>query len=201
MSSLTRDLAAALRRSAVTAGADEPSVRGSDWRLATVATVGTNGTVTTADGIIARRLQSYTGPAVDDLIVITRSSAGSWLAAGKLESGNDSWTALTLAAGWAPQGNYYVPAYRLYSDGTAGLSGMAVLSGALASGTVVTTLPTVARPAAQVRFTAQVAIGFFGVMTILTNGQVQLGDFSGTLSPTGNKWAQFDVAARYRRLT
>lgn len=199
--STTRDLAAALRRSAVTASVDEPSVRGADWRLATVATVSTDGTVTTTDGIIARRLQSYTGPTVGDLIAITQSSAGSWLAKGKLDSGDGSWTAMTLAAGWNPQGSYYVPAYRVYSDGTAGLSGMAVLSGALAGGTVVTTLPVEARPTAQVRFTVQVAVGFFGVMTIATNGQISLNDFSGTLPATGNKWAQFDVAARYRRQT
>jgi hypothetical protein len=200
-SSSARDLAAAIRRSTVTTAAAAPSVRGADWRLATVATVGTDGTVTTTTGIVARRLQSYTGPAVGDLIAITESSLGSWLALGKLESGDGSWTALTLAAGWTPQGSYYVPAYKLYSDGTAGLSGMAVLSGALAGGTVVTTLPVEARPAAQVRFTVQVAVTFFGVMTIATNGQVSLNDFSGTLPATGNKWCQFDVAAKYRRLT
>ncbi|MFF8412796.1 hypothetical protein [Streptomyces omiyaensis] len=199
MTASPQDLAGALRRMAVSTGTEEPAVRGSDWRLVTVATVGTNGTVTTTDGIVARRLQAYQGPASGDDVAITQSSNGSLLALGKLENGNGGWTALTLAAGWTPQANYYVPSYRLYGDGTAGLSGMAVLSGALASGTVVTTLPTEARPAAQIRFTVQVAVGFFGVMTLFTSGAVQLGDFSGTLSATGNKWAEFDVAARYRR--
>ncbi|MFE4658372.1 hypothetical protein ACFRFJ_17040 [Streptomyces hydrogenans] len=192
------DLAAALRRSIVTTGETEPSVRGADWRLATVSVVGVDGTITTSDGIVARRLQGYVGPAVGDLISITQSSSGSWLAKGKLESGDGGWTAIPLAAGWNPQANYYLPSYRIYSDGTGGLSGMAVLSGALAAGTVVATLPPAAQPAAQCRYTVQVAVGFFGVMTLLTNGNVQLGDFSGTLPATGNKWTQYDVAGRYR---
>ncbi|MFE3122370.1 hypothetical protein ACFXHD_03000 [Streptomyces hydrogenans] len=196
--STAQDLAAALRRQSVSAAAEAPTVRGADWRLATVATVGTDGTITTTDGVVARRLQSYVGPAVGDLVSITQSSAGNWLAKGKLEYDSGGWTALTLPAGWAPQANYFTPSYRIYADGTAGLSGMAVLSGALASGTVVMTLPAEARPAANVRVAVQVAVGFFGVMTAFPSGSIQLGDFSGTLSATGNKWAQYDALSKYR---
>ncbi|WP_435601442.1 hypothetical protein [Streptomyces sp. C10-9-1] len=191
-------LADAVGEEAERSGARSPAVRGADWRTAEVATVDAAGTVTTTDGIPVRRLQSYRRPAVGDIVVITRSGAGSWAALGRLDTGTDGWTALTLPGGWSPQANYYAPAYRLNRDGTASLSGMSVLSGSLATGTVVTTLPSEARPAAQVRFPVQVAVGYFGVMTLLPNGQVQLGDYSGTLPGTGNKWAQFDVATHYR---
>lgn len=78
-----RDLADALKRQSVRAGAEAPAVRGADWRLATVTTVGTDGTVT-AGGIKARRLKSYTTPAVGDVIVISQSSSGNWIALGPL---------------------------------------------------------------------------------------------------------------------
>lgn len=77
-----RDLAAALRRQARRTGERAPSVRGSDWRLATVTTVNADGTVV-ADSVTARRLQSYQAPAVGDVIVISQSSSGNWLAEGR----------------------------------------------------------------------------------------------------------------------
>ncbi|WP_109000760.1 H-type lectin domain-containing protein [Streptomyces rishiriensis] len=78
-----RDLSAALRRQARRTGERTPSVRGSDWRLATVATVNSDGTIVTSDGVIARRLQSYQAPAVNDVIKISQSSSGNWLAEGR----------------------------------------------------------------------------------------------------------------------
>ncbi|MGW9237979.1 hypothetical protein FKO01_19770 [Mesorhizobium sp. B2-3-3] len=87
-----QDLAAALRRRTLQAAAAEPAVRGANWRLATVATVGTNGTVTTTDAIVARRLESYINPAVGDLIRIDVSGAGSWTTPGR--------TATTTPPGW-----------------------------------------------------------------------------------------------------
>jgi hypothetical protein len=78
-----RDLAWALKQQAQRAGEQAPSVRGADWRLATVTTVGTDGTVT-ADGITARRLKSYSAPAAGDVIVISQSSSGNWIALGPL---------------------------------------------------------------------------------------------------------------------
>ena len=83
MSASIQDLAAAVRRRAVQAALDEPSVTGSDWRQATVDTVQTT-TVTTTDGIIARRMEAYARPAAGDLIAITSASSGSWLAWGRL---------------------------------------------------------------------------------------------------------------------
>ncbi|MFJ7417998.1 hypothetical protein ACIQXD_05215 [Streptomyces uncialis] len=81
-----RDLAAALRGQAQRAGEAATTVRGSDWRLATVTVVGTDGTVT-ADGIPARRMETYARPAVGDTILLTQSSSGNWAAAGRLDAG------------------------------------------------------------------------------------------------------------------
>lgn len=82
--SVNRELGAALKRASQRTGEQTPSVRGADWRLATVTAVNAGGTVD-ADGIEdIRRLASYTTPAVDDVIVISQSSSGNWIALGPL---------------------------------------------------------------------------------------------------------------------
>lgn len=81
-----RDLAWAIRQQAKRAGEQTPSVRGADWRLATVTDLHDDGTVT-ADGILCRRMDTYTMPAVDDVIAITQSSSGNWLALGPPDPG------------------------------------------------------------------------------------------------------------------
>lgn len=192
-----RDLAWALKQQAKRSGQSTPTVRGADWRQAVVATVGTDGTITTADGIKCRCLSPYT-PTLGDTIVISQSSAGSWIALNRLATTTRGWTALPLASGWAALANYYPPAYRIWDDGTASLCGLAQMSGTLASDSVVATLPVEARPALRVRFPVQVITGIFGVMTILPTGNITLGDFSATLATTGSKWAEYDVATRYR---
>ncbi|MFC9268903.1 hypothetical protein ACFTXJ_14170 [Streptomyces zhihengii] len=195
-SSSTRALADAMRRETSRVGTSDPAVRGGDWRLALVATVGTDGTVTTDDGIVARRLESYPSPAVGDTIRISVSSAGSWTADGRLASGNGGWVDLTLSAGWTANASYYTPAVKLLGGGFASLCGLSQNSGTVTSGSTVATLPSGTWPAKQVRCTAQAAVGFFGVLTITTSGAITIGDFSGTL--TGNKYSQFDVFSRYR---
>jgi hypothetical protein len=190
-------MSAAVREQAVQAGQSTPAVR-ADWRLAQVDTVGAAGTVTTTDGIIARRMESYQYPAVGDTIRVQQSSAGSWVTDGRLGDGSGGWTAISLSAGWTWNTGYYEPAVMVHGDGTASLCGLAQMSGTLAAGAVVATLPAGAIPQKQIRKAVQVAVGFFGVMTLLTNGQVQLGDFSGTLATTGNKYAEYDVMSRYR---
>lgn len=196
--SLAAVLADAMRAETRRVGAESPQMHGSDWRLAVVSTVNADGTVTTTDGIIAKRVQGYRGPAVGDTIVVSVSGAGSWIAEGRLASTANGWTTLSLAGGWAPQANYYTPAYRINGDGTASLSGMSSMSGSLASGTTVATLPAEARPAQQVRFAVQVAVGYFGVMTLTPAGAITLGDFNPALAATGSKYAEFDVASNYR---
>lgn len=95
--SSARDLAAALQRQAARTGERTPAVRGADWRLAVVTAVGTDGTVT-ADGILCRRMQSYTMPLVGDVIRIDQSSAGNWLALGRTDSGTTMpWQPYTVA--------------------------------------------------------------------------------------------------------
>ncbi|WP_432147965.1 hypothetical protein [Streptomyces sp. bgisy029] len=83
-----RDLVGALRRQAARVGAETPSVRGADWRIAVVATVnaGAN-TVVTEDGVEVRRWESYTAPAVGDIIGITQSGGGSWGTWGRWATG------------------------------------------------------------------------------------------------------------------
>lgn len=81
-----RELAAALRQQAARVGTATPAVRGADWRLAIVTVVNADGTIEVeeAPDIPIRRLASYTTPAVDDVIVISQSSSGNWLAIGPL---------------------------------------------------------------------------------------------------------------------
>ncbi|MCP3820057.1 hypothetical protein NLX86_18750 [Streptomyces sp. A3M-1-3] len=92
----TADIADAIRAQAVAAGMDTPAVRGADWRQAIVQTVGSDGTVTTTDGVIARRLETYQNAAVNDRIVITLSGSGNWLAVGRmLTTGDPAWATYT----------------------------------------------------------------------------------------------------------
>ncbi|MFD7109188.1 hypothetical protein ACFWAF_03225 [Streptomyces microflavus] len=80
-------LASAVREQAIQAGTGTSSVRGSDWRMAVVATVGSDGTVVTTDGVTARRDESYVSPAPTDLIVISQASNGQWWAWGRGSTG------------------------------------------------------------------------------------------------------------------
>jgi hypothetical protein len=86
---VTRDLAWALKQQAKRTGEQEGTVRGSDWRLATVSAVATDGTVT-ADGIPCRRQETYRNPVIGDVITITLSSSGNWLAWGRMAVDSDS---------------------------------------------------------------------------------------------------------------
>ncbi|NED31127.1 hypothetical protein [Streptomyces sp. SID8499] len=195
-----RDLAWALKQQAARVGTTTPAVRGADWRLATVSIVNSDGTleVQEAPGITIRRLASYTTPLVGDVIVISQSSSGNWLACGRTAASGTAWTPITLASGWAPNASYYTPAYRLWGDGTASLCGLAFMTGTLTSGTVAATLPAAARPASQVRAAAQVATGYFGVVTLFPNGDVTVGDFNTTLPTTGPKYLELDAFGHYR---
>lgn len=140
------DLARAIRGAATTAGATSTAVRGSDWRIGVVTAVGA-GTVDVGQ-IRARRLDSYTLPAVGDSIVITQNSAGNWLAIGRTAA-NDSgvWNTLTLASGYTNPGHGYTAAWmregkRIWLRGRIGPT-----SGSISSGATIATLPTSIRPA------------------------------------------------------
>ncbi|MDG9703823.1 hypothetical protein [Streptomyces sp. DH37] len=97
MPSLASRLADAIANTARRAGQSTPAVRGADWQLATVTAVNTTGTVD-CGAIRARRMESYGSPAVGDLIVITRSGSGNWVAWGRLRDSADT-TTTGLVAG------------------------------------------------------------------------------------------------------
>lgn len=83
-----RDLAWALKQQAKRTGEQESTVHGADWQLASVTAVASDGTVT-AGGIPCRRMESYPNPVVGDVIAITQSSSGNWLAWGRMVADSD----------------------------------------------------------------------------------------------------------------
>ena len=142
----TRQLADALTGAALEAGANSPRVRGADWRLAEVTTVNADGTVI-ADGITVRRLESYALPAVGDVIVIAQSSAGNWVAEGRLATDPGGWTALTLASGYINPGHGYTASYlragrRIWMRGRIGRTGGVTIP----NNTTIFTVPVAIRP-------------------------------------------------------
>ncbi|MCX5202498.1 hypothetical protein OG897_13700 [Streptomyces sp. NBC_00237] len=101
--SQVRALAGALKQQAVDVGSATPSVRGADFRMATVASVAADGTIATTDGISARRDEAYQAPAVADVIVLEVSGSGSWVARGRLASTTaptGEWVTPALGAGY-----------------------------------------------------------------------------------------------------
>lgn len=95
-SSMAASLADALRQETIRVGTSAASVRGGDGRLAVVQTVGSDGTITTTDGIIARRLDSYRNPTVGDLIALMCFSSGIWIVLGRTATAADTaWTTYT----------------------------------------------------------------------------------------------------------
>lgn len=193
--SVITGLADAVRQQSVQAGVETPAVRGADWRTATVQTVNADGTVTTSDGIVARRLQSYVGPRAGDKIVVTINSSGNWYAAGRTApvSTAGTWQPLTLSGSWSAWGSpYWSPAYRINGDGTASLCGLARAPATAATPQTVATLPAAATPSSKSRFVCEISSSGVGVLDINTNGTVQILDYSGNAS-----WASLDVA-RYR---
>ncbi|MFJ9740806.1 hypothetical protein [Streptomyces sp. NPDC101166] len=140
-----RDLAQALKQQARRTGERAPSVRGSDWKQAVITAVNADGTVD-ADSIPAiRRLQHFTDPAVGDVVVISQSGAGNWLALGRLATSVGEWTALPFAAGFSAAPTYQVPQYRIVGRAVH-IRGSFTKSSTLVSGDVFTTVPTAIRP-------------------------------------------------------
>lgn len=147
--SVHRDLAWALKQQAKRTGERAASVRGADWRTATVTAVNTDGTVD-ADGIEdIRCLDTYTLPAVGDVIRIDQSSSGNWLAMGALATVS-GWTTLALAAGYTNPGHGYTASWmregrRIWMRGRIGPT-----SGTIADGDTLATIPAAIRPGVAV---------------------------------------------------
>lgn len=148
-------VASALRWQTAQVGTTTPAVRGSDWYRAQVAAVGTDGTITTTDGVIALRDEAYQAPAVGDIIRVTVSSAGAAVALGRYAGSTASdgaWTNIPLLTGFTTPYAIFGPAqYRLI---TVAGSGRVELRGAVGCSPAVTTqtafssaLPVAARPA------------------------------------------------------
>ena len=146
----TREMAAALKNQATRAGEQTPAVRGSDWRLATVTAVNTDGTVD-ADGIPGIRCwEAYVLPAVGDVIVIDQNSAGNWIAWGRTATTSLGWTNLTLATGFQNPGHGWTASYlregrRVWLRGRIGPT-----SGGIADGATLLTLPAALQPGVSV---------------------------------------------------
>jgi hypothetical protein len=194
ISAVAAELADAIRAGAVQAGADSPQVRGSDWQTALVTAVGSDGTVT-ASGVIARRVASYQSPAVGDLICLTNSSSGNWLAVGRIAPATTAgtWQTLSLASGWSAWGApYWTPAYRVNGDGTASLSGLARAPASTTTAATVGTLPAEATPSTTAHFPTVINSNLHSALEIGSNGLVRINNFTGTAA-----WAGLDVA-RYR---
>ncbi|MBB5129832.1 hypothetical protein FHS32_006626 [Streptomyces albaduncus] len=122
-------------------------MRGSDWRLATVTAVNTDGTVD-ADGIEdIRCAETYGLPAVGDVVILDQNSMGNWLCRGRTTTAS-GWTNLTLAAGMTNPGHGWTASYlregrRIWLRGRIGPT-----SGTIADGTTLLTLPEAIRPSA-----------------------------------------------------
>lgn len=188
-------LADALRRQAAQVGADSPAVRGSDWRQAIVSTVGTDGTVTTSDGITARRMATYVTPTAGETIVVSISSSGNWLAHGRIAATTTAgtWQTLTLSGGWTAFGSpYWTPSYRINGDGTVSLSGLAKAPASAATPQTLCTLPAAIAPTSKSRFSTEVANGIHGALDINITGAVQIQDYAGNAG-----WAALD-GVQYR---
>jgi hypothetical protein len=144
-----RDLAWALQQQARRAGERAPSVRGSDWRLATVTAVNGDGTID-ADGIEdIRCIETYSLPAVGDVVILDQNSMGNWLCRGRAAT-TSGWTNLPLAAGFQNPGHGYTASYlregrRIWMRGRIGPT-----SGTIADGATLATLPAAIRPSASV---------------------------------------------------
>lgn len=149
-----RDLAWAMKQQARRTGERNPF---SDWRQATVTAVNSDGTVD-ADGIPGiRRMDGYVQPVVGEVIFITQSSNGNWLAWGRpVPTTSDDWVSPTLTAPWInyPGGGNYQPArYKRLPDRTVVLEGLIASNGVSVSGVSnVFTLPAGYRPTATLVF-------------------------------------------------
>ncbi|MFK0182292.1 hypothetical protein ACIQVR_40780 [Streptomyces xanthochromogenes] len=188
-------LSDALFQQAQAAGSASPTVRGADWRLAVVATVNSDGTIVTTDGITVRRSDMYVTPVVGDTIAVTISSAGNWLAWCRTAPATTAgtWQNLTFSGTWSAWGSpYFTPAYRINGDGTVSLCGLAKAPASTTGASTITNLPAAARPAFKARFVTEVNTNVYGVIDVFPSGDVQINDYTGTAS-----WAALD-AARFR---
>lgn len=198
--SIHRDLKWALQQQAKRTGEQSPSVRGSDWRLATVTAVGTDGTVT-ADGLTYRRMETYQTPTVGDVIAVTQSSNGNLLAWGRTGTAtapNGAWTAIPLASGFTSTHTVFGPAqYRIvtaYGSTRVELRGSAdATTSVTAQANFSTALPVAARPSVVRTWVGRrnYSVDTKGIvpMEISTGGVMNV---FGSASPAQTDWFALD---------
>lgn len=198
---VNRDLVAALKAQAKRTGEESPSVRGADWRLAIVTAVNGNGTVA-ADGIPSiRRMDTYQAPAVNDVIVISQSSSGNWVAFGRTAGTTDptgAWTNIPLASGFTSQHTVFGPAqYRIvttYGGTRVELRGSVDATSSVTTQTNFSTaLPTAARPTVTRTWVGRrnYSVDTKGIvpMEISTSGVMNV---FGSASPSQTDWFALD---------
>jgi hypothetical protein len=194
------DLASALKRQAKRTGEQTPSVRGADWRLATVTAVGADGTVT-ADGLKVRRMEDYQAPAVGDVIVVSQSSSGNWITHGRpagATAPSGAWTNIPLASGFTSTHTVFGPAqYRIvtaYGGTRVELRGSVdATSSVTTQANFSTALPTAARPSVVRTWIGRrnysVDTKGVAVMEIQTSGVMSV---FGSASPSQTDWFALD---------
>jgi len=196
----TKDLAWAMAQRAKRAGERAPTVRGSNWRLATVTAVGADGTVT-ADGLIYRRMETYQAPAVGDVIVVSQSSSGNLIAHGRMSGTSapvGAWTAIPLASGFTTTHTVFGPAqYRIvtaYGGTRVELRGSVDCTSSVTAQTSFSTaLPAAARPSSVRTWVGRrnysVDTKGVAVMEIQTSGVMSV---FGSASPSQTDWFALD---------
>jgi len=198
---VTRSLKAALQQAAKRAGEQTPSVRGADWRLATVTAINTDGTVEVDDAFNVRRMDGYQAPAVGDVIVISQSSSGNWVAHGRTATTTapaGTWTSIPLASGFTSTHTVFGPAqYRIvtaYGSTRVELRGSVDGTSSVTSQTSFSTaLPTAARPSSVRTWIGRrnysVDTKGVAVMEIQTSGVMSV---FGSASPSQTDWFALD---------
>jgi hypothetical protein len=179
----------AVQGAAVQAGATSPEVRGANWRLATVATVNTDGTIVTSDGITVRRMESYPVPAVTDIVIIDVSGAGNWICRGRWSTGADAWTLLTVGTGWTAGSSPDIPpSGRRKPDGTIELRGLVRMNSATPPSTALT-LPAGLIPTANKNM---IAVSSYGIayLQATSGGSITHASRSGSLATSA--WVSLD---------
>jgi hypothetical protein len=201
-----RDLVTALKGQAKRTGEESPSVRGADWRLATVTAVNTDGTVEVDSAMDVRRMDAYQAPTVGDVVVISQSSSGNWVAFGRTAGATDptgAWTTIPLASGFTSTHTVFGPAqYRIvtaYGSTRVELRGSVDCASSVTTQTNFSTeLPTAARPTVTRTWVGRrnYSVDTKGIipMEISTGGVMNV---FGSASPSQTDWFALDGCHYY----
>jgi hypothetical protein len=165
--------------------------RGADWRGATVATVNTDGTITTTDGIPARRMREYLNPTVGDQIIVTQNGARNWLALGRpAPTVDDQWTAYTPNIGGGGSATFSTRDGWYTKWGSLVYFEAYITMASVGSGTAAVTLSLPSTPYRATASRRQIVTCYGGSVAAGSNSSIS-GSFSG-LVLAGGTGAQLD---------